>query len=73
MEAQQQDFNARVNLLVPSKVWYFHDIKDNGLHDVNGPRLGNDLQSLSLHLSQVLVRPEHDIGLAAPYIIVTDP
>jgi hypothetical protein len=26
MEARQQEFNTRVNLLMPSKVWYLHHV-----------------------------------------------
>jgi hypothetical protein len=64
MEAQQQEFNAHVNLLVPSKIWDFHYVQDNGLRDVHGPWLGNDFRFISLHLGQVLVRHEYAIGLA---------
>jgi hypothetical protein len=39
----QQDFNTRVNLLMPSKVGYLHYVQHGGPRDVHGPRMGDDI------------------------------
>jgi hypothetical protein len=43
MESRQKDFNAQVNLLMPSKMGYLHYVQDGGPHNVPGPWLGDDL------------------------------
>jgi hypothetical protein len=64
MEECQQDRNAHVNLLVPSKMWYLHHVQDSGPHDVHSPRLGDDLRLLPLGLGQIFVMCEHAIALS---------
>jgi hypothetical protein len=64
MEARQQEFNASINLLVPSKVGYLYYVQDGGPRNVHGPRLGDDLRLLPLGPSQILVWCEHAIVLA---------
>jgi hypothetical protein len=48
MEAIQYDFNARVNLLMPSEVWYLHHVQDSRPRDVHSPCLGDDFRLLPL-------------------------
>jgi hypothetical protein len=72
MEARQQEFNTRVNLLMPSKVWYLHHVQDSGPRDVHSPQLGDDLRLLPLCLGQILMWGEHAIVLAVSQVEVTD-
>jgi hypothetical protein len=65
MEARQQELNARVNLLMSSKVWYLHHIQDSGPRDVHGPWLGDDLRLIPIGPGQILVWCEHSIVLAS--------
>jgi hypothetical protein len=43
MEAQQQELNSHVNLLVPLEMWYLHHVQDSGPHDVHSLHMGDDL------------------------------
>jgi hypothetical protein len=72
MEARQQEFNARINLLVPSKVWYIHHVQDSGSHDVHSPWLGDDLRLIPFGIGQILVWGEHSMVLAISQVEVID-
>jgi hypothetical protein len=63
MEEIKQDFNAHVNLLMPSKVGYLHYVQDGGPHDVHGLQMGDDIRLHPLCLSQILMWGEHSIVL----------
>jgi hypothetical protein len=72
MEARQQEFNARVNLLMPSKVWYLHHVQDSGPCNVHSPRLGDHLRVLPLSPGQILVWGENSTVLVISQVEVID-
>jgi hypothetical protein len=72
METRQQEINAGVNLLVPSKMWNLHYIQKGGLREVHRPRLRDDFHLRSLCLGHIFVRHEHAIALTVSQVIVTD-
>jgi hypothetical protein len=71
MEVQQQEINAHVNLLVPSKMGYLHYVQDGGLREVHSPWLGDYPRLLPLHSSQIPMMCEHVKVLAVSQVEVT--
>jgi hypothetical protein len=72
MESIQEEFNARVNLLMPSKVGYLHYIQDVVPCDVHGPRLEDDLRLRTLCLGQILMWGKYAIVIVIYQVEVTD-
>ena len=61
MVSRQEEFNARVNLLVMDKMGNIHHIYHNGLRELLNPWLGDQVRLLSSYLCQVSVGCEHII------------
>jgi hypothetical protein len=72
MVAQQEDFNARVNLLMSVEVGDLHDVLDHQSHDLLDPWLGNYLGIFPSHLFQVPMWCEHCIVILVSQVEITD-
>jgi hypothetical protein len=64
MIAQQEDFNASVNLLMPTKMRDLRYIEYRGLHQLFYPRLGDYARILPSRLHQISMGSEHGIVLS---------
>jgi hypothetical protein len=71
MEARQEEFNARVNLMMSVEVCNLHHIQDGRSCDLLDPRLGNDLRLLPNRLFQVAMWCKHRIILPIAKVKIT--
>jgi hypothetical protein len=72
MVAPQEEFKARVNLLMSSKVGDLHHVQDRQPCNLFNPWLGNNLGLLPHHLHQVPMWCKHHIFLSVSKVEITN-
>ena len=64
MVARQDDFNARVNLLMSTEVGYLHYIQDHRLRELLYPWLGDYAQLLPSRPHKISMGCEHGVVIS---------